>query len=109
MGLEVNANRQQLGMLAAIGFSRSSRSLIIAAETLCISLVGGIVGLGLGGVGIVGINAFGEALLGIETTALFDPLLVVYALVIAVFIGLIGAVYPVLMSFRTTQLEVLAP
>jgi putative ABC transport system permease protein len=109
MGLEVNANRQQLGMLAAMGFSRTSRSLVIAVETLLIAMLGGILGLGLGGLGIVGINRFGQSLLGVETTALFNPFLIAYALVIAVFIGLIGAVYPVVLSFRTSELEVLAP
>jgi ABC-type antimicrobial peptide transport system, permease component len=105
MGIEVNANRQQLAMLAAIGFSRSSRSLLVAAETLVIALFGGIVGLGLGGLGIVGVNAFGQALLDVETTALFNPLLILYALAIAVFIGILGAVYPVVLAFRRSELE----
>lgn len=109
MGIEVNANRQQLAMLAAIGFSRSSRSLLVAAETLVIALFGGIVGLGLGGLGIIGINAFGQALLDIETTALFNPLLVMYALAIAIFIGILGAIYPVVLAFRRSELEVLTP
>jgi putative ABC transport system permease protein len=109
MGLEVNASRRQLGTLAAMGFSRTARSTIIAAETLCLALVGGVVGIGLGALGVVGINTFGETVLGVGTTALFEPLLVVYALAIAVVIGFVGAVYPVLVSFRTTELEGLAP
>lgn len=109
MGLEVNANRQQLGTLAALGFSRRSRSLVIAAETLGLSVCGGVLGVGVGAVGIVGVNRVGTSTLGVDTVALFDPRLAAYALAIAVVIGLVGAVYPVLVSFRTTELEVLAP
>ena len=109
MGLEVNANRQQLGMLAALGFSRRSRSLIIAVETMVLAVVGGVLGIGIGVAGIVGVNRLGTVTLGVEGVALFDPRLVVYALGIALVIGVVGAVYPVLVSLRTTELEVLAP
>jgi putative ABC transport system permease protein len=109
MGLEVNANRQQLGMLAALGFSRRSRSLIIAVETMVLAVVGGVLGIGIGVAGIVGVNRLGTVTLGVEAVALFDPRLVVYALGIALVIGVVGAVYPVLVSLRTTELEVLAP
>lgn len=109
MGLEVNASRRELGMLAAVGFSRRSRSLVVAVETLVLAVCGGLLGIVVGGLGILGVNAFGTALLGIETVALFDLRLVGYALVVAALIGLVGAVYPVLLSVRTTQLEVLSP
>lgn len=109
MGLEVNAGRQQVGALAAMGYSRPARSVVVAAETLCLAVVGGVLGVALGALGILGINAVGQALLGVGTTALFDPRLVGYALAVAVVIGLVGAVYPVLVTFRTSQLEVLAP
>ncbi|WP_435186450.1 FtsX-like permease family protein [Halobellus sp. EA9] len=108
MGLEVNASRQELGMLAAMGFSRRSRSLIIAAETVVIALLGGLVGIGVGAVGIAGVNAFGTATLGIDAVARFDPRVILYALGVAVLIGGVGAVYPVVLSLRTTQLEVLS-
>lgn len=108
MGLEVNASRQELGMLAAMGFARRSRSLVIAVETVLLSLVGGILGIGLGSLGIIGINTFGVETLGLGTIALFDPLMAVYALGVAAVIGVIGAIYPVLLSSRTTQLEVLS-
>ena len=109
MGLEVNAGRQQVGALAAMGYSRAARSAVVAAETLCLAVVGGVLGILLGVVGIVGVNVLGDALLDAGQTALFDPRLVVYALGVAVVIGLVGAAYPVLVSFRTTELEVLAP
>lgn len=109
MGIEVNASRQELGMLSAIGFSRRSRSLIIATETIAISLLGGIIGTIFGFLGIQAINIASASIdtVNIDTVARFDPRLVVYALVIAAFIGLVGSLYPVILSIRTTQLEVL--
>jgi putative ABC transport system permease protein len=108
MGLEVSADRQQLGALAAIGFSNRSLSRLVAAETIVISLFGGIVGIGLGILGILGANELGAQLFGIETVAIFDPRLGVYALGVALLIGLIGAIYPVWLSRRTDVLEVLS-
>jgi putative ABC transport system permease protein len=109
MGIEVNASRQELGMLSAMGFSRRSRSLIVATETIIISLLGGIIGIVFGFLGIQTINMASARFnpVNIDTVARFDPRLVVYALVIAAFIGLVGSLYPVVLSVRTTQLEVL--
>jgi putative ABC transport system permease protein len=108
MGLEVNASRRELGMLAAMGVSRRSRSLIVATETVLIAVVGGLLGIGIGVLGIIGVNAFGTATLGIDTVARFDPRRILYALLVAIIIGGVGAVYPIALSRRTTQLEVLS-
>jgi len=108
MGLEVSADRQQLGALAGIGFSQRSRSLLVAAETLIISILGGIVGIGIGILGIIGVNRLGERYFGVDTVAVFDPQLAGYALLVAVGIGLVGALYPVWLSRRGNVLEVLA-
>ncbi len=108
MGLEVSADREQLGTLAAIGVSSRSRSLVVAAETVIISLLGGLVGIGIGVLGIAGVNAIGTTTFGIETVAVFDPRLGGYALLVTLCIGLLGATYPVLLSRRTDVLEVLS-
>ncbi|WP_209309608.1 FtsX-like permease family protein [Haloarcula amylovorans] len=108
IGLDVGADREQLGTLAAIGFASRSRSLLVAAETVLLSLLGGVVGVGIGFLGILGVNALGTAVYGVTVVAVFDPLLGVYALGVAAFIGLIGAIYPVILSRRTSALEVLS-
>lgn len=108
MGLEVSADREQLGTLAAIGLSERSRSLIVGAETIIITLVGGVVGIGIGLLGILGVNRLGVSTFGVETVAIFEPRLGVYALVVTLGIGVLGAVYPVLLSRRTDLLEVLS-
>lgn len=107
MGIEVNASRQELGMLSAIGFSRRSRSIIIATETIIISLLGGIVGTIIGVLAIRAINTASSSMLSIDTVARFDPRFVAYALFVGALIGIIGSLYPVVLSIRSTQLEVL--
>jgi len=108
MGLEVSADRRQLGTLAAIGLSTRSRSVLIASETVVVSLAGGVVGIGVGLLGIVGANALAATAVGVDAVAVFDLSLVGYALCVALGIGLVGAVYPVLLSRRTDVLEVLS-
>jgi putative ABC transport system permease protein len=108
MGLEVSADREQLGTLAALGVSARSRSIVVAAETVIISLLGGGVGIAVGGLGILGVNRLGAETFGVDTVAVFEPRLAVYALVVAFFIGLLGATYPAVLSRRTDPLEVLS-
>ncbi|WP_436932803.1 FtsX-like permease family protein [Halosimplex halobium] len=108
MGLTVSSDRESQGTLAAIGVSQWSRSVIVAVETVTIALLGGICGLGLGTLGIVAINVAGREILAESTVARFDPILAGYALVVAFVIGVLGAIYPVLLSRRTNPLEVLS-
>ncbi|MFC6861887.1 ABC transporter permease [Halomicroarcula sp. GCM10025817] len=108
MGLEVSADRRQLGTLAAIGVSSRSRSVLIAAETVLISIVGGLVGILLGFLAIGGVNELAQTYAGVDTIALFQPELAGYALIVALCIGIVGAVYPVWLTRRTGMLEVLS-
>jgi len=108
MGLEVSADRNQLGALAAMEFSRRSLSLLVAAETVVVSVLGGVVGIGVGFLGVLGANALGAKLFGLERVAVFQPVLAGYAVAVALIIGLIGAVYPVWVSRRSDVLEVLS-
>lgn len=108
MGLEVSADRRQLATLAAIGYSNRARSTLVAVETVVVTVIGGVVGLGVGVLGIIGANHLGTVTFGVGTVAVLDPRLAVYALAVTVIIGILGAAYPVLLSRRTDALEVLA-
>jgi len=108
MGLAVSDDRASLGALAAVGLSRRSRSVVVAVETVTVALMGGVLGLLLGVFGILGINAGGQEVFGLGTVARFDPRLVALAVAVALVIGVLGAVYPVLLSRRTNPLEVLS-
>jgi putative ABC transport system permease protein len=107
MGLEISADRQQLGTMVAIGFSDGALSLIVGVETIIIALSGGLAGLGLGAIGIVAINQFGRTILGVGSVAVFDPLFVIYAALVTLVIAILGAIYPIILSRRMEPLEVL--
>jgi putative ABC transport system permease protein len=107
MGLEVSASRRELGTLAAMGFRGRSLSVLITAETVLVTFLGGVLGIILGWLGILGVNTAGQRLLGLQTVARFELPLIGYALVVAVLIGFIGALYPVVLGWRTDPLEAL--
>lgn len=107
MGLEVSADRNQLGALTAIGFSRRSLSLLVASETVGLSLVGGLVGIVVGFGGVLAANVLGERLFGVGSVAVFEPRLAALAVGVALAIGIIGALYPVWLTRRSDALAVL--
>jgi putative ABC transport system permease protein len=82
--------------------------VLIAAETVLLSIVGGVVGILLGFLAIGGVNELAQKYVGVDTVARFEPVLAGYALVVALCIGLVGAVYPVWLTRRTGMLEVLS-
>jgi len=108
MGLEVSADRHQLGALSAIGFADRSLSLLVAAETITLSILGGLLGVVVGFGGITAANALSNRLFGVEQVALFEPWFAGYALAVAISIGLFGTLYPVWLSRRTDVQEVLS-
>ena len=108
MGLEVSADRQQLSALVAMGYSNRSLSTLMTAETVVISVLGGVCGIGVGFLGILGANALGNRLFGLERVAVFQPVLAGYAIGVALLIGLVGAIYPVWLSRRGDVVEVLS-
>lgn len=107
MGLVVTADRRTLATLAALGYATRSRSTLVLAETVTVSLLGGVAGVTLGGAGVVATNALSAAYLGVDDVARFHPLLVAAGLLVALCIGLLSGLYPVWLSHRTAVLEVL--
>ncbi|WP_224448760.1 ABC transporter permease [Haloprofundus salilacus] len=105
MGLEILADRSTLALLGAIGYSDRSRALLILTETVIVTLIGGFVGVLLGAGGIAVVNYLSADLLGVESIALFDPLMFGYGLCVAVIIGLLAAPYPVWLSRRIEPVE----
>jgi putative ABC transport system permease protein len=107
MGLEITADRRTLGTLTALGYSTRSLTLLVAAETVSLALVGGVLGVSLGAAGIVVINTLAEAVFGVGSLAVFRPALIGYGLGVAVIIGLLAAPYPVWLLRRTDPLAVI--
>ena len=107
MGLEVSTDRRTLGTLTAMGYGGRSLTVLILAETLTLAAVGGVLGVGLGAVATVGVNALATALFGVGSLAVFRPAVAGYGLVVALAIGVCAAPYPIWLSRRTDPLEVI--
>lgn len=101
MGLELTAGRRELATLAAIGFSPGSRALVVLSETLTVTALGGILGIGLGALGVGALNAGLANAVGIPGVAVFTPALAGYAFAVALFVGVVAAPYPLYLAFKT--------
>jgi len=108
MGLDVIDNRDTIAAQGAMGFSQRSQTLLVTAQVLTITGLGGVIGTLLGLGGIVGINWGSNVLLGVDTVARFHPLLLAYGPVVAVCIGLLAAPYPAWLARRTNIVEALS-
>lgn len=102
MVLSVVERTREIGMLRAVGASRRQVRRMVRWEAVLVSLVGGIVGVGLGVVGGIAVQR-ALAAQGIDRLAL--PLGTIAALLVAaLLIGLIGAVFP---ARRAARLDIL--
>lgn len=105
MGLELNASRRSLAVLAAVGFSRRSIGLVVVIETLTLAVLGGLVGIILGVASILALNAGLAGAIGLPPVAVLDPILVGYGLATATAVGLLATGYPLYIASRTSALE----
>ena len=107
MGLEVTNDRETLGTLTALGYSARSLTVLVATETVCLAVVGGVLGVGLGVLGIVAVNHLAAAAFGVQSLAILRPALLLYGIGVAVLIGVLATPYPVWLSRRTNPLTVI--
>jgi putative ABC transport system permease protein len=107
MGLELTAGRRELAVLGAVGFSRRSRALVVVSETVTVAVIGGALGVGLGAVATVAVNAGVASAIGVPSLATVTPAVAGYAFVVAVLVGLCAAPYPLYLTIRTDTVEAL--
>lgn len=105
MGLELTAGRRELAVISAVGFSGRARALVVVSETVTVAVLGGILGVGLGALATVGVNAGVASAIGIPSLATITPALIGYALAAAVAVGVCAAPYPLYLTSRTNTLE----
>ena len=108
MGLELTAGRRELAVLGAVGFSRRTQALVVVSETVTVAVFGGVLGVGLGGLATLAVNAGVASAIGVPALATVTPTLVAYAFAVAVLVGLCAAPYPLYLAVRTDTLEELA-
>lgn len=107
MGLELSAGRRELAVLNAVGFSRRTQALVVISETVTVAVIGGVLGVGLGALATLAVNAGVAAVIGVPSLATITPALVGYGFTVAILVGLCAAPYPLYLTVRTDTLEAL--
>jgi putative ABC transport system permease protein len=105
MGMTVDEDRRILAVLESVGFPTRSRLAVVAVSTGITTLVGSVVGIGLGMIGIVVVNTVAAGTVAPGTVAHFHPLFVPYAIAVALCSGLVAVPYPLAVAARTSVLE----
>jgi putative ABC transport system permease protein len=104
LAMSVHERSQEIGLLRAIGLDRAGVRLMIRLESLAISLLGGVLGVGLG---IFVGWAVGELIqsTGVDTWTLAVPWgRLAILLVVAALVGVVAALWP---ARRAAKLDVL--
>lgn len=101
----VNERKRELGMLRAMGANKAHIFRLIISEASILSLTGGVLGIGLGGVTLYLFKGFIRSALNIPylwPSALEFALLIVICLLLSLFTGVGAALFPAL---RATFME----
>lgn len=105
MGMTVDEDRRTLAVLESVGFPASSRLAVVALSTLATTVVGALLGVALGVAGIHAVNTIAEATIAPGSVAVVHPMVVPYAIAVALAAGLIAVPYPLAVASRTSVLE----
>jgi len=84
----------EIGVMKAIGATKKNVLFMFLSEGALISFIGGILGVILGYIGAAVICSFVSNFIGAEFTAVITPVSVVFALCIALLVGIVFSFYP---------------
>ena len=106
--MSVNERTREIGMMKAIGASGYHIAVLLIAETVIITTLGGIVGImaSLAGAGLI--ETFVRGIIPYAPPGAFvsfDPVLVAGCLVFSVALGLVCGLYPAAKSARLSPME----
>jgi putative ABC transport system permease protein len=99
MLMSVFERTREIGLLRAVGWSRTRICVLIVLEGLALSILGGALGVPLGWLEVVAASKVVE--MGWIQTAI-DPEVALKAVLLATFIGVVGSLYP---GLRAANLE----
>lgn len=97
---------REFGTLRAIGARPAFVRQLVLSETLLLSVLGGVVGLGLAGLGGRGINVYTQHLAGFDGAAL-TPRLILVGLGVALGLGLLAGLWPARSAGRISVVDAL--
>lgn len=95
---------REIGVLKAVGWTNKRILAMIIGESVVLSLLAAVVGI-IVGVGVVEIISSARLIMGIEPA--FSAGLFLEALEIAIFLGIIGGIYPAYRASRLSPTEAL--
>lgn len=102
IGLEIRRDRRLWATLSALGFSASSRALVVLVQTGLITLFGGLTGIGLGWLAIAAANAGVGRYVDETTVAVFSPEIALAGLVVSASIVVLTGPYVLWLTSRGT-------
>jgi len=100
MLMSVFERTREIGVLRALGWRNARVLRMILGEALVLSVVGGLLGNALGALMIYGVNQI-PVLMGMMDNA-YSPTLFVQAMLVALFLGAMGGLYP---AWRASRLQ----
>ena len=99
---------REFGALRAIGANRSVIASMILIESLILSVIGGIAGIIVGIIGSTFLDDAVKALFQISfPMSNITPALVLYAILLSIFIGVVGALIPIIIVYRIEIIKAL--
>ncbi|TLM99120.1 MAG: ABC transporter permease [Actinobacteria bacterium] len=107
MTMSVGERTREIGLKRALGASRGRVAMDVLIESALLSLVGGVIGLGVGVVAVNGMNAVIVANTGTSTLLMTWPL-AFGALALSLSIGLLGGLWPARHAARLDPAAALA-
>jgi len=103
MIMSVLERRREIGIMKAIGATRKLILTQILIESVMISLVGGIIGILFGFVGSYSLRSLSRGLAYARVT----PELIVGSILFAIFLGIVGGLYPAWIASKLDPIEAL--
>ncbi|HZJ09019.1 MAG TPA: ABC transporter permease, partial [Trueperaceae bacterium] len=93
MMMSVFERTREFGVMRAVGAKPSFLFGLVVVESILLSLVGAVVGVGLGWLAASFVNSLAMGYVGLEVAAI-TPRLVAFAVVVAVVVGLVSGLLP---------------
>jgi len=103
--MSVFERTREIGLLRSVGWGRRRILFLILGESMTLSLLGGIVGIGVGVGAVIAIGR-SSSIMGIFGSQ-FTPVLFIRALVTVIVLGLLGGAYPAWWASRLLPVEAL--
>jgi ABC-type antimicrobial peptide transport system permease subunit len=103
--MSVMERTREIGLLRSLGWRRWRVMALILGESVVLSLLGGLIGIGLGVAGVFALNS-SSSYLGVLGSH-FTPDLFVRAVVTVLALGMVGGAYPAWWASRLLPVEAL--